>query len=122
MAADSFKKGSVEMLALLLLCEGDCHGYQIVQTIKERSTERLTIQEGSLYPVLYRLSDTGYISAKEEMVKTKTGRSRIRVNYHIEPSGKLRLEELKREYDSVHAGINQIFESSVMFNEGKCRG
>ena len=60
MAIEMFKRGSVEMLALLILNEDDAHGYRIVQEIKDRSDGRLIIKEGSLYPILYKLSDEGY--------------------------------------------------------------
>lgn len=109
MSADSFKKGSVEMLTLFLLSEGDAHGYQLVQLIRERSGGLLTVQEGSLYPVLYRLTDEGCISAHETFAKTKAGRSRMRINYHIEPAGLERLQALRQEYENVHLGIRNIF-------------
>ena len=48
MAIEMFKRGSVEMLALLILNEDDAHGYRIVQEIKDRSDGRLIIKEGSL--------------------------------------------------------------------------
>lgn len=113
MATDSFKKGSVEMLTLFLLCEGDAHGYQLVQSIRERSGGLLTVQEGSLYPVLYRLTDEGCISAHETFAKTKTGRTRMRINYHIEPRGVERLNALREEYENVHRGIRSIFDKEV---------
>lgn len=97
------------MLTLFLLCEGDAHGYQLVQLIKERSAGLLTVQEGSLYPVLYRLTDDGCITGKESFVKTKSGRSRMRIIYHIEPAGLARLENLRKEYEMVHEGIRNIF-------------
>ena len=109
MATDSFKKGSVEMLTLFLLCEGDAHGYQLVQLIRERSGGLLTVQEGSLYPVLYRRTDEGCISAHETFAKTKTGRTRMRINYHIEQAGIDRLKELREEYENIHLGIRNIF-------------
>lgn len=49
MAIEMFKRGSVEMLALLILNEDDAHGYRIVQEIKDRSDGRLIIKEGSLF-------------------------------------------------------------------------
>ena len=42
------------------------YGYQIVQTISESSAERIVTQEGSLYPVLYKLQEQGMISNKKE--------------------------------------------------------
>ena len=47
---DSFKKGSLEMLILALLKSGDKYGYEISQTIGDRSSSVITIPEGSLYP------------------------------------------------------------------------
>ena len=52
---DSFKKGSLEMLILVLLQGGDKYGYEISQTIGDRSSSVITMPEGSLYPTLYRL-------------------------------------------------------------------
>ena len=49
---DSFKKGSLEMLILVLLQGGDKYGYEISQTIGDRSSSVITMPEGSLYPTL----------------------------------------------------------------------
>ena len=96
MAIEMFKRGSVEMLALLILNEDDAHGYRIVQEIKDRSDGRLIIKEGSLYPIS----------------ETKLGRKRIRVIYSITPKGREHLVQLKEEYDIVHDSIRCIFERS----------
>ncbi len=45
MAIDTMKKGSIEMLVLFLLCEGDAYGYQLAQQIKERSGGVLSVQD-----------------------------------------------------------------------------
>lgn len=83
MAIDTMKKGSIEMLTLFLLCEEDAYGYLLVQKIKERSKDFITVQEGSFYPLLYRLADDGYITGEEVVTRMSTGRSRMRVIYHI---------------------------------------
>ncbi len=113
MATGIFKKGSIEMLALLMLQEGDIYGYQLIQMISDRSEGKLTVQEGSLYPLLYRMVDSGYISGRDITVETLHGRKRNRVLYHLEPSGKVRLRELKTEFDQVHEGIQNVFLNSV---------
>lgn len=113
MAIENFKKGSIEMLTLLILQERDVHGYQLSQMIKERSGGLLTVQEGSLYPMLYRMVDCGYITGHDEIVETKFGRKRSRVMYHLEPAGLKRLIQLKREYDEVQQGIQNVFQNSV---------
>lgn len=110
---DNFKKGSVEMLILLLLCEGDQYGYQLSQLIEERSNHILTIPEGSMYPTLYRLVDNHYISDHRELV----GKRMTRVYYHIEPAGRERLEEMRREYQLVCDGIQSVFDKTTIGGE-----
>lgn len=113
MINSSFKKGSIEMLTLLMLQEGDIYGYQLIQMLAERSGERITVQEGSLYPLLYRMQDAGYISGRDVTVTTQNGRKRSRVLYHLEPSGRERLTELKAEFDRVQQGIQSVFQNSA---------
>lgn len=113
MINSSFKKGSIEMLTLLMLQEGDIYGYQLIQMLAERSGDRITVQEGSLYPLLYRMQDAGYISGRDVTVTTQNGRKRNRVLYHLEPSGRERLTELKAEFDRVQQGIQSVFQNSV---------
>lgn len=113
MINSSFKKGSIEMLTLLMLQEGDIYGYQLIQMLAERSGDRITVQEGSLYPLLYRMQDAGYISGRDVTVTTQNGRKRNRVLYHLEPSGRMRLVELKAEFDRVQQGIQSVFQNSV---------
>lgn len=111
MAIDTMKKGSIEMLTLFLLCEEDAYGYQLVQKIKERSKGFITVQEGSFYPLLYRLADDGYITGEEVVTRMSTGRSRMRVIYHIESAGRERLASLKKDYETVQQGIHNILDS-----------
>lgn len=113
MINSSFKKGSIEMLTLLMLQEGDIYGYQLIQMLAERSGDRITVQEGSLYPLLYRMQDAGYISGRDVTVTTQNGRKRSRVLYHLEPSGRERLTELKAEFDRVQQGIQSVFQNSA---------
>ena len=113
MINSSFKKGSIEMLTLLMLQEGDIYGYQLIQMLAERSDDRITVQEGSLYPLLYRMQDAGYISGRDVTVTTQNGRKRNRVLYHLEPSGRERLTELKAEFDRVQQGIQSVFQNSA---------
>ena len=68
--------------------------------------------KGSLYPILYKLSDEGYIISQEDISETKLGRKRIRVIYSITPKGREHLIQLKEEYDIVHDSIRCIFERS----------
>lgn len=94
----------MSLVILSLLKRGDMYGYQLVQETEKQSGGRLTTQEGSLYPVLYKLLDQGFISDKKVLV----GKRMQRVYYHLEPSGEVRLKELIQEYEDVTQGVFQI--------------
>ena len=55
------KKGSAELLVLSLLERRATHGYELSKLIEERSSGRLVFHIDSLYPLLYRLEDRGWI-------------------------------------------------------------
>ena len=55
--------GTLEMLILKSLTLGPMHGYGIAQHIQRLSREKLRIEEGSLYPALYRLEERGLVRA-----------------------------------------------------------
>ena len=101
---DYFRNGTIDMIVLSLLSESDLYGYQLVQTVSERSGGVLTIQIGSLYPVLYRLRDDGYISETQVPI----GRRKFRVYYHIEPSGIALYRDLLAEHQSFEAALEKI--------------
>lgn len=105
MATDnSFRRGVMSMVILSLLKREDMYGYQLVQETERKSGGRLTTQEGSLYPVLYKLLDQGLISDR----KVQVGKRMTRVYYHLEPAGEERMKELIQEYEEVTQGVLQI--------------
>ena len=114
MAADngqmSFRRGVMSLVILGLLKKQDMYGYQLVQETERQSGGRIVTQEGSLYPVLYKLVDQGLISDRKVLV----GRRMTRVYYHLESAGEQRLKELIREYEEVTNGVLQIIEGCDM--------
>ena len=105
---NSFRRGVMSMVILSLLKREDMYGYQLVQETEKTSDGKLTTQEGSLYPVLYKLLDQGLISDRKVLV----GKRMQRVYYHLEPKGEERLKELIREYEEVTQGVFQIIKES----------
>ena len=101
---NSFRRGVMSLVILGLLQNEDMYGYQLVQEAERRSGGRIVTQEGSLYPVLYKLVDQGLISDR----KVQVGKRMTRVYYHLESSGEQRLKELTREYEEVTHGVFQI--------------
>lgn len=100
-AQNSFRRGVMSLVILGLLKREDMYGYQLVQETEKMSGGRITTQEGSLYPVLYKLVDQGLISDNKVLV----GKRMTRVYYHLEPAGEQRLNELIREYEEITQGV-----------------
>ena len=112
---NSFRRGVMSLVILGLLQNEDMYGYQLVQEAERRSGGRIVTQEGSLYPVLYKLVDQGLISDR----KVQVGKRMTRVYYHLESSGEQRLKELTREYEEVTHGVFQIIKG-VDENADEC--
>ena len=112
---NSFRRGVMSLVILGLLQNEDMYGYQLVQEAERRSGGRIVTQEGSLYPVLYKLVDQGLISDR----KVQVGNRLTRVYYHLESSGEQRLKELTREYEEVTHGVFQIIKG-VDENADEC--
>lgn len=55
------KKGVLELLVLESVCCGPTYGYALLGQLKERSGGLFALKEGTLYPILYRLEDEGFI-------------------------------------------------------------
>ncbi len=91
------------MLLLFLLKERDWYAYELSKALKARSLEHFDIQGPSLYTILYRLQDKGFVSTRDEQAG-----KRIRVYYHISPAGETYLERIMREYHSVTEGITAV--------------
>ncbi|MBR6376240.1 MAG: PadR family transcriptional regulator [Oscillospiraceae bacterium] len=107
----NFQRGVASLVLLGLLRQSDMYGYQLVQEMERQSLGALSMQEGALYPVLYKLEDGGYISSRKVLV----GKRMTRVYYHLEPKGLAYLEQLREDYQTVVQGVFQIV-------EGKKRG
>ena len=65
---DSFKFRIVELILLAMLKNEDKYGYQISQEVSDLSNGYLCLKEGSMYPVLYKLMEKGYIKSRTEKI------------------------------------------------------
>jgi transcriptional regulator len=83
-------QGTLDMLILKAISLGPLHGYGILLRIEQISKDRLVIQQGSLYPALYRLEHQGWIASEWGESENK----RRAKYYHLTATGKkqLRLE------------------------------
>lgn len=94
MAGSNLFTGTLDLLILHTLAPSPLHGYAIGQLLKDRSGGRLDLEEGVLYPALYRLNRKGLI--KGEWGETETGR-RARF-YSLKAKGRRFLEREKARW------------------------
>lgn len=104
---DSFNRGAIDLMVLSLLTESDQYGYQLSQAITEKSGGIIDLAEGTLYPVLYRLLDNGYITDKQIQV----GKRRKRIYYHLESEGLKYLQEMLPAYRTYVNAMLTLFDS-----------
>jgi PadR family transcriptional regulator, regulatory protein PadR len=57
-------KGHLDMIVLAALATGPAHGYGIIQEIRGRSGGAFDLPEGTIYPVLHRLEEAGFLSSR----------------------------------------------------------
>ena len=110
----NFRFSFAELIILSLLEKKDIYGYEFVPLLKKASGGRLVVTESTLYPTLYKLLDSHYISDREE----RAGKRRIRVYYHLEDAGSARLADLKEEYTNLREGIDTM----LMYEDVLCEG
>ena len=105
MARTDALQGSLDLLVLKLLSRRPrLHGYAIMSAIAASSGEVLRVEEGSLYPALYRMEEAGWIRA--EWIKKETGR-RARV-YELTAQGKKQLGVEESRWKAVSLAINRV--------------
>lgn len=98
-------QGSLDLLVLKTLSQrGQLHGYGIVLHIQQASNELLRVEEGSLYPALHRMEQSGWIAS--EWALTETGR-RARY-YRLTPSGRKRLEQAVGDFEDLVKGVRAV--------------
>lgn len=97
-------QGTLDMLILKAVSLGPLHGYGILLRIQEISKDCLEIQQGSLYPALYRLEHQGWIASEWGESENK----RKAKYYRLSAAGKRRLQAETEKWNrmaSVIAGI-----------------
>jgi PadR family transcriptional regulator, regulatory protein PadR len=101
-------QGTLDMLVLKALSLGPMHGFGVGQRIRQLAEDMLTVEEGTLYPALYRIEERGWI--KSEWGASENNR-RARF-YKLTRAGRkqLRVEEFNWEYLSV--AVRKILEAS----------
>ena len=103
-AQPALLQGTLDLLILHALQRGAMHGYAIAQTIHLLSDEVLKVEEGSLYPALWRLELDGAIAAKSGLSEN----NRKAKYYRITPAGRRYLHSEHSRWESLVQAIRQV--------------
>lgn len=95
--------GSTGMLLLKLLSEKDMYGYEMIETLRERSQNVFELKAGTLYPLLHTLEEKGYVTVYEKEVSGKT-----RKYYAITKTGSRALSEKKTEWKTYSEAVTNV--------------
>lgn len=93
-------QGTLDLLVLRVLSGGEMHGWGIAQKISLLSESALQLQEGTLYPALYRMEAKGWIASEW----AQSENNRRAKYYQLTKLGKKRLEEERQSWDRL-AGV-----------------
>jgi PadR family transcriptional regulator, regulatory protein PadR len=100
-----FKKGVLNLCVLVLLDKQDRYGYELVQKI----SNQISISEGSVYPLLRRLTKEGYFTTYLQ----ESSEGPPRKYYKLTDTGRTYLHEQLEEWRNFTEGVNTLIEESV---------
>jgi PadR family transcriptional regulator PadR len=101
-------QGTLDMLILKAVSLGPLHGYGVLLRIQQISKERLEIQQGSLYPALYRLEHQGWIVSEWG----ESDNNRKAKYYRLTAAGRRRLQTEADKWNRMAEVIAGILNTS----------
>ena len=103
--AQQMKKGALDMLVLKLLEHEEKYGYQLIGELCERSDGTVSLKEGTLYPILYRLEDDGLIASRWQQAG---GRAAPKKMYEVTDAGRAALDGYRSLWKEFCACVDQF--------------
>jgi transcriptional regulator len=106
---DDVLQGTLDMLVLKTLELGDLHGWGITERIEHGSKHTFQLNQGSLYPALYRLERQGYVTSRWG---TTENNRRARY-YSLTAAGRRQLVAEMQSWERSSAGVNLVLRMSI---------
>ena len=100
--------GTLDMLVLKALSRSPMHGYGVTRWIQQTSDDALQVEEGSLYPALYRMEKRGWITS-EEGLSENTRKARY---YKLTRVGRRQLETESSAWDRLSEAIAKVMQTT----------
>jgi PadR family transcriptional regulator, regulatory protein PadR len=104
MAKIDLLQGTLDLLILRVLKTGSMHGFGIAQRIHVLSADALKVEEGSLYPALYRMEGKGWIKAEWGLSEN----NRRAKYYELTKKGLKQLADEQESWERLTAAIGQV--------------
>ena len=101
-------QGTLELLILNTLARESMHGYGIVQRIHEAAEDLLKVEDGSLYPALYRMEERGWIKS-EWGVSEHNRRANF---YKLTRKGQKQLEAERANWNRISSAVTKILQAT----------
>jgi PadR family transcriptional regulator PadR len=101
-------QGTLDMLILKALSLGPMHGYGVGQRIMQMAEDLLRVEEGSLYPALYRLEERGWIKS-EWGVSENNRRARF---YKLTATGRKQLGIEEENWQRLVSGVGKVMQTA----------
>ena len=101
-------QGTFDMLVLKALSLGPMHGYGIGQRIQQLAEDMLKVEEGTLYPALYRIEERGWIKSEWGM----SDNNRKARFYRLTPSGLRQLASEEKHWEQLSIAISKILQAT----------
>src|ERR1700723_2947050 len=98
-------EGALDLLVLKTLSQmGSLHGYGIVLHIQRASDDLLRVEEGSLYPALHRMEQSGWISSEWALTET----NRKAKYYKLTSAGRKELQDVEKSFEQLVKGVRAM--------------
>jgi PadR family transcriptional regulator, regulatory protein PadR len=99
-------RGTLELLILRTLAWGPRHGYAVARWLEDSTNEAIRVEEGSLYPALYRMEKRGLISSDWQMSEL----GRPAKFYTLTAAGRRHLKQETAEWFAFAAAVSLVLE------------
>ncbi len=109
----SLVSGSMALLVLKLLEDGDKYGYQMIEELRQRSNDAFHLKAGTLYPLLHGLEEKGLVTAYER----DAAAGKPRRYYHLTRQGGSALREKEQAWDAYAGAVRRVLKGGLCHGE-----
>ena len=95
--------GSLGTMLLKLLSEKDMYGYEMIETLRDRSENVFELKAGTLYPILHSFEEKNYLTSYEQVDSGK-----VRKYYSITKEGRKHLENKITEWKAYNNAVLRV--------------